>query len=153
MPSQFIQRQKDDFFRDITSLGSLWFYAIFMIFFLILKNYSSFKVLLSGFIIMYLAVIIIRSIYFKNRPIKYNYNNAIEKLDASSFPSLHAARTAFLAGFFIEYFSNILTSAFLVVLALTVLYSRTYLRKHDWKDVSAGVVLGIAAYFAVNYIL
>src|SRR3989344_4049904 len=106
MPSEFIQRQKNDFFRDMTSLGSLWFYAIFMAFFLILSDYASLKVLLSGFILMYFAVIIIRSIYFKNRPIKYNYNTTIEKLDASSFPSLHAARTAFLSGFFIEYFNN-----------------------------------------------
>ena len=153
MPSEFIQRQKDDFFRDITSFGSLWFYAIFMIFFLILSDYSSLKVLLSGFILMYFAVIMIRSAYFKNRPIRYNYNTAIEKLDASSFPSLHASRTAFLAVFFIEYFSNTSASALLAVLALTVLYSRTYLKKHDWKDVLAGVVLGILAYFAVGYIL
>ncbi|MBI2655098.1 phosphatase PAP2 family protein [Candidatus Woesearchaeota archaeon] len=153
MPSEFLQRQKNDFFRDMTSFGSLWFYAIFMVFFLILGDYSSFKVLLSGFILMYFAVIIIRSIYFKNRPIKYNYNNYIEKLDASSFPSLHASRTAFLAGFFIEYFSNLLASAFLAALALIVVYSRIYLNRHDWKDVSAGAVLGALAYFAVNYIL
>lgn len=153
MPSEFIQRQKNDFFRDITSFGSLWFYIIFMFFFLILNDYSSLKILLLGFIAMYFAVIIIRLLYFKNRPIKYNYNNAIEKLDASSFPSLHAARTAFLSGFFIKYFSSHLASALLAVLALIVLYSRIHLKKHDWKDVLAGVVLGIAAYFAVNYIL
>ena len=152
MPSQFLQRQKNDFFRDITSLGSIWFYLIFMAFFLILRDYSSFKILLSGFILMYFAVIIIRSIYFKNRPVKYNYNNTIEKMDASSFPSLHATRTAFLTGFFIRYLNNLWASALVVVLAFIVLYSRIYLKKHDWKDVLGGIVLGVLAYFFTTFI-
>lgn len=152
MTSEFIQRQKNDFFRDITSLGSLWFYVIFMIFFLILNDYSSLKVLLSGFILIYLAVMIIRSLYFKNRPKKYPYNNLIEKLDASSFPSMHAMRTGFLTSFFIEHFKNSLISILLIVLALIILYSRTYLKKHDWKDVLTGVVLGVLIFHLVAYL-
>lgn len=153
MSSEFIQRQKNDFFRDITSLGSLWFYVLFLIFFLILEDYSSLKVLLSGFVLVYLAVIIIRSLYFKNRPKKYPYNNLLEKLDASSFPSMHAMRTGFLTSFFIEYFKNSLISILLIILALIILYSRTYLKKHDWKDVIAGAVFGALVYFVVNYLV
>ena len=153
MPSEFIQRQKNDFFRDITSFGSLWFYIILIIFFLVLKDYAVLKRLLTGFILIYLIAILIRSLFFKNRPKKYPYGNLIEKLDASSFPSLHAARTFFLAIFFIEYFKNNLMSMLLIILALIVLYSRTYLKKHDWKDVTAGAVFGTLVYFVVNYLV
>ena len=153
MPSEFIKRQKNDFFRDITSFGSLWFYAILIVFFLITGDYSSLLVLLSGFILIYFATIIIRSLYFKNRPQKYPYNNLIEKLDASSFPSMHAMRTGFLASFFIAYFKNSLVSILLAVLALVILYSRMYLKKHDWNDVLAGVVLGVFISYLVDYLL
>ena len=152
MPSEFIQRQKDDFFRDLTSFGSLWFYIILMLFFLIQENYQVFKKLIVGFVLIYGITIIIRSIWFKNRPKKYSYNNYIEKLDAASFPSLHATRISFLGLFFASYFNNFMLSFLIVVLVLIVLYARTYLKKHDWKDVIAGFIIGILVYLAVNLI-
>lgn len=150
MPSEFIQRQKDDFFRDITSFGSLWFYLILMLVLLMLRNYVLLEKLAIGFILIYAAVITIRSFYFKNRPQKYKYGNFLERIDASSFPSLHAARTIFLASLFIEYFKNKLISILLIILALIVLYSRTYLKKHDWKDVIAGAFFGALVYFVIR---
>ena len=104
MPSIFLQRQKDDFFRDITSLGSLWFYIILMAFFLIEQNYNLFKKLALGLAVIYLAIIILRSAFFKDRPEKYKYKTLIDKLDAASFPSNHSARTAFLTILFVNYF-------------------------------------------------
>ena len=102
---------------------------------------------------MYFVTVIIRLVYFKNRPDKFAYNNIIEKIDAASFPSLHAARTGFLTVFFVYYFNNMIISVILAVLALGVLYSRVYLRKHDIRDVLAGAVLGVFVHFAVNFIL
>lgn len=150
MPSEFLQRQKDDFFRDLTSFGSLWFYIIVILFFLILKNYPVSKKLFIGFILIYGITIIIRSFYFKNRPKKYNYHNFIEKLDAASFPSLHSARIIFLGLFFANYFNNLMLSLLIVILVLIVLYARIYLKKHDLKDVLAGVVLGVVVYFVAG---
>ncbi|HLC60159.1 MAG TPA: phosphatase PAP2 family protein [Candidatus Nanoarchaeia archaeon] len=153
MQSEFALRQKRDIMRDISALGSLIFYIFLMILFFALNNYSSLAKLFIGIILMYFVTVIIRLVYFKNRPDKFAYNNIIEKIDAASFPSLHAARTGFLTVFFVYYFNNMIISVILAVLALGVLYSRVYLRKHDIRDVLAGAVLGVFVHFAVNFIL
>jgi len=153
MQSEFAERQKRDFFRDISALGSLIFYVLLIIFFFALNNYTSLEKLFVGVILMYLVTIIIRLIYFKNRPDKFTYHNIIEKIDASSFPSLHAARTGFLSVFFAYFFNNFLISVILAVLALGILFSRVYLRKHDFMDVLAGAVLGVLAYFMANSLI
>lgn len=152
MGSEFIKRQKDDFFRDITSFASLWWYLIITLIFLITKNYDTFARLLIGLLIIYFIVVIIRTFYFKHRPKKYSYDSYIEKLDASSFPSLHSSRAVFMSMVLIKFFNNIALSALLAIFVLVIAYSRTYLKKHDLMDVLAGIVVGVAVYFAVGYI-
>ena len=149
MPSQFLQRQKNDLIRDVTTLGSLFFYFILMIIFLISGNYEMFNKLLIGLAIIYPITIMFRTFMFKNRPKKIKYDSYIGKLDAASFPSLHASRTGFLAIFLINYFHKLPITLVFGIIALGVLYSRIYLRKHDFKDVIAGVILGALAYFVV----
>lgn len=153
MPSIFLQRQTEDFVRDATSLGSVWFYIIVTVFSLLLNDYLLFGKLALGLVIIYTAIIILRLVFFKNRPEKYKYKTFIDKIDAASFPSNHSARISFLAILFANYFNNIFISVFLALIALIVLYSRIYLKKHDLKDVLGGVILGIFVYFAVYYIL
>jgi|SRR3989344_6230108 len=153
MVSEFIKRQRDDFFRDLTVFGSLWFYLIAMLIFLIVKDYSIFIKLLIGLLLVYTVVIFIRTFYFKNRPKKYSYNSYLEKLDASSFPSLHSARAVYLSMILMNFFNNVIFSAFIVILVVVASYSRIYLKKHDLKDVSAGFVVGILVYFVVGYFL
>ena len=148
-----MKRQKDDFFRDLTTFGSLWFYIFIALVFLIQKNYGVLKKLITGFVLIYLIVVAIRSFYFKNRPKKYSYSSYLERLDAASFPSLHSARAVYLSMILIDFFNNAVFSAFMVILAVIVSYSRIYLKKHDLKDVSAGFVVGIVAYFVVEYLL
>ena len=153
MASDFIQRQKNDLIRDISALGSLFFYILAGALFLALKDYSSFMKLLVGTLIIYFVTAIIRRFFFRERPQKLSYSNAFEKLDAASFPSLHASRTAFLLVFFINYFSNPLASFIIALLAMGIFYSRTYLRKHDWKDVIGGIVLGVLAYYLAVFVV
>ena len=153
MPSIFLQRQKDDFFRDITSLGSVWIFIVLMIFSLIFESYMLFAELALGLAVIYLAIIILRSLFFKERPKKYEYKTLIDRLDAASFPSNHSARTSFLAILFMDYFNNAVISAFLILFAVIVLYSRIYLKKHDFKDVLGGVVLGVLVYYGLAIVL
>ena len=153
MPSEFIKRQKDDLFRDITSLGSLFAYLLIAIFFLIQKNYDLFSELAIGLVIIYIITITIRSFYFKDRPRKYPHPSFIEKLDASSFPSLHTARISFLSMALINYINDNIFSIVLVILIALVAYSRVYLKKHDKIDVLFGIALGVIVYFIVNWIL
>lgn len=153
MPSEFNKRQKHDFFRDFTSLGSLWFYLIAVLYFFIVQNYALLKKLIIGLLAIYLIIIGIRTLYFKERPSRYPHKSYIERLDASSFPSLHATRIVFLGLVFVNYFNNNLASFLLVILIVIVIYSRIYLKKHDTVDVVFGSILGAVVYFIVNFLL
>lgn len=152
MPSEFIKRQQNDFFRDLTSLGSLWFYLCIILFFVIFNNKAIVNKLLVGLVLMYFIAVIIKTFYFKERPNKYTYRSYIEKLDASSFPSLHSARIAFLNITLIGHFNNLFISILFVSLIMIVAYSRIYLQKHDLKDVIAGIVVGTGVYNMISYL-
>lgn len=152
MNSEFAERQKNDFFRDITSFASLWWYLTISLVFLITKNYDIFLRLASGLLLIYFIVVVIRTFYFKNRPKKYSYNSYMEKLDASSFPSLHSARAVFMSIVLMIFFDNVFLSALLAALVIITAYSRIQLRKHDLIDVLAGVVVGIVVYSIVIFI-
>lgn len=149
MDSEFLERQKKDLVRDISALGSLFSYLLLMMLFLIPKRYDVFIRLLAGAILIYTVTILIRSFYFKERPNKYPYKSYIEKLDASSFPSLHSARIAFLSMVFIKHFNNVFLTVLIIILAIGVVYSRIELKKHDLKDVLGGVVVGFVIYLII----
>ncbi|MBI2542134.1 phosphatase PAP2 family protein [Candidatus Woesearchaeota archaeon] len=153
MASEFAERQKNDFFRDMTSFASLWWYLIITFVLLITKSYDTFARLLIGLLLMYLIVVPIRTFHFKHRPKRYSYNSYIEKLDASSFPSLHSSRAVFMSLVLMKFFNNHNISALLAAFVVVVAYSRIHLKKHDLSDVLAGAVVGIAAYFGVLWIV
>lgn len=151
MEQEFKKRQLYDFFRDFSSLGNIWFYLIVVLFFMIFENKTIANKLLIGLVLIYFIVVIIRTFYFKERPNKYPYKSYIEKLDASSFPSLHSARIAFLSIIFIKHFNNVFLTVLIIILAVIVAYSRIELKKHDLKDVLGGVVVGVVVNFIVNF--
>ncbi len=137
-------------FKDITAFGSMGAYGLILLFVLALQEYWLFLKLLLGFFITLIAVIIIRMLYFKQRPKKQEYQNIIEKLDASSFPSLHTARMFFFLPLFSYYFSNLHMTLFFIIFAVLVSYSRMYLKKHDWLDIIGGIGLGLVTFLLVN---
>ena len=145
-----IQKYKTNFFRDISILGGPFFYIILLIFLLIL-NHSLFKKLFLALILIYAFSLTLRYFFFKERPVKEIYTNLIEKLDASSFPSLHAGRATALSLF--AYF-NLTFNLFIFILILTliILYSRIYLKKHYFKDILAGILIGILSFYLTNHI-
>ncbi len=130
-------------FRDFTSFAGLSFSLLILTLFFFV-DFVLAKKLLSALIIAYSIVILIRSFYFKHRPKKEGYKNFFEKLDASSFPSLHSCRAAILFFLFSSFFKNIGVTSILFIVMLASVYSRIYLKKHDWVDVLAGFALGIA---------
>lgn len=131
-------------FRDVSTLGSALFYW-FLAFILLSVGYVSVFVLLAIFFIaVYLLVAMIRFFYFKERPHKEPYSNFFEKIDASSFPSVHAARSVFLAFVLHTLFeSTLLFSVLVFCAAFLVCVSRVLLHKHDIVDVIGGAVLGV----------
>jgi len=95
-------------------------------------------------VIIYIIVYTIRKVYFKNRPKKMSYNNNIEKIDASSFPSMHSARIFSLATFiFLNFALNLYLSLIIGVIAILTAIARLLKKKHDYIDVTVGAVIGI----------
>ena len=135
-----------EFFRDVTAMGG---FAASLLLMLIFLGSPLFLPLLLGSILTAGIVIIIRILYFKNRPKKELYKNWMERIDASSFPSLHTARIVFLALLFTFFVHNYYLALLCAIIAVLVSYSRIYLKKHDWIDVIGGAMLGAIAYFII----
>jgi membrane-associated phospholipid phosphatase len=139
------------FFRDLTSLGSFVFFSIIILLTLAFQKHPLTIKLIFGLISTLLIVILIRIFYFKNRPKKQNHHNFIERIDASSFPSLHTARVVFLALIFNQSFPTPLTITFFTTIAVFTAYSRIYLKKHDWYDLFGGLILGLIAFYITTF--
>ena len=150
MDTEFLNRQKHDFFRDISAFGSVWVYLIAVVFFLIAKEYAAAKKLIIGLIVIYCVIALIRFFYFKKRPVEIKYNSLIGKLDASSFPSMHAARIIFISADLIANYKNPIFNVAMIIIASLVIYSRIKLKKHDVIDVLAGVFVGVCIFFIIN---
>ncbi|HLD00347.1 MAG TPA: phosphatase PAP2 family protein [Candidatus Nanoarchaeia archaeon] len=144
--SKIIVKITEEIFRDLTTLGGFVFTGIVILLSLVLQEIDLFLALLLGAVITTGLVILIRLFYFKNRPNKEEHNTWIERIDASAFPSLHAARVSYTALTLIQFFNDFTAAIFLGLMALAASYSRIFLKKHDRIDVLAGIGLGVAVY-------
>ncbi len=141
-----LHKQLNEFFRDITAIGG---FAASVLLILLFISSPLLLPLIAGSILTAGIIILIRIFYFKNRPKKEAYHNFMQRIDASSFPSLHTARIVFLAILFSTHFANPYLTVLCTITATLVSYSRIYLQKHDWWDIAGGLVVGIATYFLV----
>ncbi len=135
------------FFRDITALGSFVFHLFLLLFIVALGKNDLFGQLLFSLFFTLIVTVIVRIFYFKDRPQKQDFENIFEKIDASSFPSLHTARTVAMVLILLDYMQNNAVTIFLMGFSALVIYSRVYLRKHDWEDVAGGIILGVVTFF------
>lgn len=140
-------------FQDISIFGSLVFYLFLCVLFFLLDEITLTIKLLSGLIMLYIIVNITRVVYFKERPQKQNYNNIIEKIDASSFPSMHASRASLLFFILYNYIRDIYLITLFFIIFILVCYSRIYLKKHYLIDVLGGIIIGIIVGYAIQLIL
>jgi len=129
----------------ITALGTAFFYTILVLFLLAIKEYKLAEHLLVGIILCYIFVAVLRLFYFKERPEKEDYFNLFTRINASSFPSLHAMSSMYTAVVLADAIKKPAASIFLVLVALAIAYSRIYLKKHYFIDVLFGFILGIIA--------
>lgn len=143
LENKFIQM----IFRDFTTFGGIVFFAFVIAIAFLSREYNLFFKLLFGFVFTAVITVVIRLVYFKNRPAKQEYSNIIEKIDASSFPSLHTARVVFISLTFVNVVNNKFLGAFLLLMAAIVAYSRVYLKKHDLLDLAGGLILGVITYW------
>ena len=141
------KKYTDLVFKDLTTFGGFVFFALVSLVALAFQEFILFYKLIFGFFLTLLTVILFRMIYHKNRPQKQEYKNFVEKMDALAFPSWHASRIVFLALIFTYLFNNNYLTTLFIITTLLVVYSRVYLKKHDWVDVLGGIVLGILAFW------
>jgi membrane-associated phospholipid phosphatase len=94
----------------------------------------------------YLFGSLVKLCYYKPRPNEQAYKNLFQKIDASSFPSVHTSNS-FIVAFFGVY--SWLTNNSFLYAALWFLFfaiislSRIALKKHHPIDILAGVIFGM----------
>ncbi len=133
-------------FGEVTAFGGIFFHGIVLLLTLTLGLFELFVLLLFGFILSALITILVRTFYFKERPNKVEYSNYIEKIDSSSFPSLHTGRICYMALVVSYFFQNIYLTTLMIFLAIVTAYSRVFLKRHDYYDLAGGVVLAIVCF-------
>ena len=129
------------FLKDVSSYGGIGFYTVAILFFLMTDLDFAMRLAIS-LITITIAVAAVRLTYFKPRPgmKKRSYLTYYERIDNSSFPSIHAAR-AILISLALYTLAPAITPLFLFLTAM-VCASRIFFRRHDYVDITTGLVLG-----------
>lgn len=137
----FLQGKLKDWTRDITSLANP--IILVLVPFIFLGSSKVFFTLLIALLVNEIFASLIKVIYPKKRPTGQTYSTILEKIDAGSFPSIHASRITLA---YLTIFSNTNSTgikiAVLSVIILVIL-SRILLKKHYWIDVIGGFILGL----------
>jgi len=140
-----------EFFSAITSLGSLPAMGLFGIFFL-LTNFNIFLKLFVGIALSFVIITVIRLNFYKHRPHKkIKPKNVLGIIAKSSFPSMHSANSTIFA-IVVGLSTNMTLLVFFIVMALIIIFSRWFLRKHYPIDLLAGTVLGVLVALFVNFV-
>ena len=139
---------KDNFFlykykewaRDITSLAS----PILLLFvpFIILGANSTYGFLLLLLLINEIIGSLIKYFFHKPRPDGQEYKGILEKIDAGSFPSLHASRITIVYLTLFSYVTDIYIQVALLFMMIAVMISRVLLKRHFITDIVGGFVIG-----------
>jgi len=152
--NSFFSYKFKEWARDITSLAN----PLILVFvpFIFLGASKAFYLLLLVLLVNEVLASVIKIAFPKKRPDGQTYHTLLEKIDAGSFPSLHASRTSLV---YLTLFSNTdniaMQVVFLLVIVLVIL-SRILLKKHFWIDVLGGFIIGLLifllAHYSINYI-
>ncbi len=139
---------KDEVIQDIKALGGFPLYGILIVISFLIREVRLSAQLLVGLILAFAVTVLLRIMFFKQRPLKQSFRNFIQKVDASSFPSLHSMRAGVMATLLALFFNNAWFTLVLGLCAVTVAASRVKLKRHFVADVVAGLILGVLVAFA-----
>jgi membrane-associated phospholipid phosphatase len=134
---------KTELIENISALGALPFFIIAILVLYLIGQKTFALQLLLGIFLAHIITYSIRLIYYKDRPQPKKHNSLIEKIDAASFPSLHSVRAMI---FFVIGIFNLKSVAAIIILFFyltSILFSRHYLKKHDFIDIFVGAVIGL----------
>ena len=140
---EYVKKNFIETVRDFTAFGNPL--ILFILSALVLGLDKNLIYILIGLIFIELVSRGIRIFYYKDRPRKEAHNNFLEKLDASSFPSIHSARSSFI--FLVLYsLTNYPANLLFILLFLIVGFTRIMLKKHYLIDVLFGFIIGGITY-------
>lgn len=139
----FENRLMHTFVADVSALGSLPAMLFYCLLFKFL-GHDLFAVQLLAFVLLaYVVILPIRYFWPKERPVRLSKRNIFERLDAASFPSMHAMRAAGLATLVWIEFPEIPIRTLFIVLGVVLLATRLILKKHHRADLVVGAAFGI----------
>lgn len=139
-----------DFLTDIKAFGGTPVF-VFAIAFSFLVGFELLALqLFVGYVVSMALTALVRTFYFRRRPDKTGYRGFLSRLDASSFPSLHAMRAFVLATLLYLRFPGVWVGFLLVVFALSTAVIRVVTKRHHVSDVVVGSVLGIVLGVLIN---
>jgi undecaprenyl-diphosphatase len=143
----------DEVIRDAAGLGGLAIYLLVTVIFFLLGNMKVAAELVIALALLYAIIAVIRTIFFRKRPDRQKYSGFFTKIDASSFPSMHSARSATLAIILAMVFPHTTIRILLIIAVLGVAYTRVRLKRHYESDVIGGLILGaIVAWLAIRLV-
>ncbi len=146
------RRKYAEYIQDFTALGNP--FVLLLITTAVLQNvhFADGRVwlwLLGAFIAGEALCSGIKYLWHKPRPDGQLFKGALEKIDAGSFPSIHAFRIAYTYSSlaYLQYVQSgggLLFPLVALVVVAVVGYSRVFLRKHFATDVAAGYAIGLS---------
>lgn len=138
-----------EYIHDLTALGNP--FLLLLVTLMALSNHPQFDIfflpLVTGFFVNEIVCSGIKYFWHKPRPNGQKYTGGLEKIDAGSFPSIHASRISFVylsLGIMHHWIGNSWVMLMSILVILIVGYSRIFLKKHFLIDVLAGYCFGIA---------
>lgn len=127
-------------------------YAFFMVLLFFFDSSWLFLVLFWMLCITTGIALIIKFFWKTPRPKKAkNVRWWWQRIDQSSFPSVHAARAVALFVIAIIW-SNLPFQIVAGIFMVLIVFSRIQLKAHYWRDIIGGVILGIIAGLAAFYL-
>jgi membrane-associated phospholipid phosphatase len=132
-----------EFIEECSAFGSFPFFLFLIGLFFLIGQVKLGIWLIIGLILSFAIIIVIKLFYFKERPLKKEHKNLFEKIEASSFPSLHSWRIVMILVFLSYYYKSVYLTIFLGIVTVIVLFSRKYLKKHFWIDIVFGALFGL----------
>lgn len=146
----FFQGKFYDWARDITSLASPLILGLVP--FIFFGPSKVFYTLLLALLINEILASFIKIIYPKKRPTGQTYNNLLEKIDAGSFPSIHASRITLVYLTLFSHTDSVWIKVVVLLVIVLVILSRVVLKKHYWIDVLGGFVIGFLMWLLFFYL-
>lgn len=130
----------NDWIRDFTSLGNPL--ILLLVPFAVLGTQGIFYKLLIALCVNELICSLIKLFFHKPRPDGQAYKGILEKIDAGSFPSIHASRITLVYLTLFNYTNIIPLKIIFLLVIFVVTYSRVSLKRHYWNDIIGGVIIG-----------